>query len=75
MAIGSVTAAKAGAGSCKGAFRWMTEDQSSNRIRVQAPNIGLSENNDNRHGLMFIPATGAQVVELFESGNPSENWE
>jgi hypothetical protein len=53
----------------------MTEDQSSNRIRVQAQNVSLSENNDNRHGLMFIPATGGQVVELFESGHSFENWE
>jgi hypothetical protein len=52
----------------------MTEDQSSNRIRVQAQNVGLSENNENRHGLMFIPAIHDQVMVSFEHGDLSENW-
>ncbi|MGQ1947868.1 hypothetical protein ACT3CD_12290 [Geofilum sp. OHC36d9] len=66
MANGAVTTAKTDAGSCKSAFLWTTEDQSSNRIRVQAQNIGLSENNENRHDLKSIPATGEQVGVSFE---------
>ncbi|WP_044214134.1 phage baseplate assembly protein V, partial [Saccharicrinis fermentans] len=61
-------------GRVKVRFLWMSEDQSSNWIRVQAQNIGLSENNENLHGLMFIPAIDDQVMVAFEHGDPSKPY-
>jgi uncharacterized protein involved in type VI secretion and phage assembly len=61
-------------GRVKVRFLWMTEDQSSNWMRVQAQNIGFSENNENLHGFMFIPAIEDQVMVSFEHGDPSKPY-
>ncbi len=61
-------------GRVKVRFFWMPEGVSSNWLRVQAHNRGVSENSENMHGFMFVPAVDDQVMVAFEKGDPSRPY-
>ncbi|WP_282036633.1 type VI secretion system Vgr family protein [Saccharicrinis aurantiacus] len=61
-------------GRVKVRFLWMSDDQTSNWIRVQTPNLGAAENNESMHGFHFIPAIDDQVMVAFEHGDPSKPY-
>lgn len=59
-----------GQGRVKVAFDWQKNGKTTNWIRVQTPNAGVSGAVPKNRGWVFVPEVGDQVMVSYEHGNP-----
>ena len=59
-----------GQGRVKVAFDWQKNGKTTNWIRVQTPNAGVSGAVPKNRGWVFVPEIGDQVMVSYEHGNP-----
>lgn len=57
-------------GRVKVAFDWQKNGKTTNWIRVQTPNAGVSGAVPKNRGWVFVPEVGDQVMVSYEHGNP-----
>ena len=63
-----------GQGSVKVAFDWQKNGKTTNWIRVQTPNAGVSGAVPKNRGWVFVPEVGDQVMVSYEHGNPDRPY-
>ena len=63
-----------GQGRVKVAFDWQKNDKTTNWIRVQSPNAGVSDAVPKNRGWVFVPEVGDQVMVGYEHGNPDRPY-
>lgn len=63
-----------GQGRVKVAFDWQKNDKTTNWIRVQTPNAGVSGAVPKNRGWVFVPEIGDQVMVSYEHGNPDRPY-
>lgn len=63
-----------GQGRVKVAFDWQKNGKTTNRIRVQTPNAGVSGAVPKNRGWVFVPEVGDQVMVSYEHGNPDRPY-
>lgn len=63
-----------GQGRVKVAFDWQKNDKTTNWIRVQTPNAGVSGAVPKNRGWVFVPEVGDQVMVSYEHGNPDRPY-
>lgn len=57
-------------GRVKVAFNWQKDNKTTNWIRVQTPDAGVSDKVSQNRGFMFVPEIGDQVMVSYEYGDP-----
>lgn len=63
-----------GQGRVKVVFDWQKNGKTTNWIRVQSPNAGVSDAVSKNRGLVFVPEVGDQVMVGYEHGNPDRPY-
>lgn len=63
-----------GQGRVKVAFDWQKNGKTTNWIRVQTPNAGVSDAVPKNRGWVFVPEVGDQVMVSYEHGNPDRPY-
>lgn len=63
-----------GQGRVKVKFDWQKGDKTTNWIRVQSPNAGVSGAAPQNRGYVFVPEVGDQVMVGYEHGNPDRPY-
>lgn len=63
-----------GQGRVKVAFDWQKNGKTTNWIRVQTPNAGISGAVPKNRGWVFVPEVGDQVMVSYEHGNPDRPY-
>ena len=63
-----------GQGRVKVAFDWQKNGKTTNWIRVQTPNAGVSGAVPKNRGWVFVPEVGDQVMVSYEHGNPNRPY-
>lgn len=63
-----------GQGRVKVAFDWQKNGKTTNWIRVQTPNAGVSGAVPKNRGWVFVPEVGDQVMVSYEHGNPERPY-
>lgn len=63
-----------GQGRVKVAFNWQKNGKTTNWIRVQTPNAGVSGAVPKNRGWVFVPEVGDQVMVSYEHGNPDRPY-
>ena len=63
-----------GQGRVKVAFDWQKNGRTTNWIRVQTPNAGVSGAVPKNRGWVFVPEVGDQVMVSYEHGNPDRPY-
>lgn len=63
-----------GQGRVKVAFDWQKNGKTTNWIRVQTPNAGVSGAVPKNRGWVFAPEVGDQVMVSYEHGNPDRPY-
>lgn len=63
-----------GQGRVKVAFNWQKNGKTTNWIRVQTPNAGVSGAVSKNRGWVFVPEVGDQVMVSYEHGNPDRPY-
>lgn len=63
-----------GQGRVKVAFDWQKNGKTTNWIRVQTPNAGVSGAVPKNRGWVFVPEDGDQVMVSYEHGNPDRPY-
>ena len=63
-----------GQGRVKVAFDWQKNGKTTNWIRVQTPNAGVSGAVPKNRGWVFVPEIGGQVMVSYEHGNPDRPY-
>ena len=63
-----------GQGRVKVAFDWQKNGKTTNWIRVQTPNAGVSGAVPKNRGWVFVPEVGDQVMVNYEHGNPDRPY-
>lgn len=63
-----------GLGRVKVAFDWQKNGKTTNWIRVQTPNAGVSGAVPKNRGWVFVPEIGDQVMVSYEHGNPDRPY-
>ena len=63
-----------GQGRVKVAFNWQKNGKTTNWIRVQTPNAGVSGAVPKNRGWVFVPEIGDQVMVSYEHGNPDRPY-
>lgn len=63
-----------GQGRVKVAFDWQKNGKTTNWIRVQTPNAGVSGAVSKNRGWVFVPEIGDQVMVSYEHGNPDRPY-
>lgn len=63
-----------GQGRVKVAFDWQKNGKTTNWIRVQTPNAGVSSAVPKNRGWVFVPEVGDQVMVSYEHGNPDRPY-
>ena len=63
-----------GQGRVKVAFDWQKNGKTTNWIRVQSPNAGVSDAVPKNRGWVFVPEVGDQVMVGYEHGNPDRPY-
>lgn len=63
-----------GQGRVKVAFDWQKNGKTTNWIRVQTPNAGVSGAVSKNRGWVFVPEVGDQVMVNYEHGNPDRPY-
>lgn len=63
-----------GQGRVKVAFDWQKNGKTTNWIRVQTPNAGVSGVVPKNRGWVFVPEVGDQVMVSYEHGNPDRPY-
>lgn len=63
-----------GQGRVKVAFDWQKNGKTTNWIRVQTPNAGVSGAVPKNCGWVFVPEVGDQVMVSYEHGNPDRPY-
>ena len=63
-----------GQGRVKVAFDWQKNGKTTNWIRVQTPNAGVSGAVPKNRGGVFVPEIGDQVMVSYEHGNPDRPY-
>lgn len=63
-----------GQGRVKVAFDWQKNGKTTNWIRVQTPNAGVSGAVPKNRGWVFVPEVGEQVMVSYEHGNPDRPY-
>ena len=63
-----------GQGRVKVAFDWQKNGKTTNWIRVQTPNAGVSGAVPKNRGWVFVPEFGYQVMVSYEHGNPDRPY-
>lgn len=63
-----------GQGRVKVAFDWQKNGKTTNWIRVQTPNAGVSGAVSKNRGWVFVPEVGDQVMVSYEHGNPARPY-
>ena len=63
-----------GPGRVKVAFDWQKNGKTTNWIRVQTPNAGVSGAVPKNRGWVFVPEIGDQVMVSYEHGNPDRPY-
>lgn len=63
-----------GQGRVKVAFDWQKNGETTNWIRVQTPNAGVSGAVPKNRGWVFVPEVGDQVMVSYEHGNPDRPY-
>ena len=63
-----------GQGRVKVAFDWQKNGKTTNWIRVQTPNAGVSGAVPKNRGWVFVPEVGDQVRVSYEHGNPDRPY-
>ena len=63
-----------GQGRVKVAFDWQKNGKTTNWIRVQTPNAGVSGAVSKNRGWVFVPEVGDQVMVSYEHGNPDRPY-
>ena len=63
-----------GQGRVKVAFDWQKNGKTTNWIRVQTPNAGVSGAIPKNRGWVFVPEVGDQVMVSYEHGNPDRPY-
>lgn len=63
-----------GQGRVKEAFDWQKNGKTTNWIRVQTPNAGVSGAVSKNRGWVFVPEVGDQVMVSYEHGNPDRPY-
>ena len=63
-----------GQGRVKVAFDWQKNGKTTNWIRVQTPNAGVSGAVPKNRGWVFVPEVGDQVIVSYEHGNPDRPY-
>lgn len=63
-----------GQGRVKVAFDWQKNGKTTNWIRVQTPNAGVSGAAPKNRGWVFVPEVGDQVMVSYEHGNPDRPY-
>lgn len=61
-------------GRVKVAFDWQKNGKTTNWIRVQTPNAGVSGAVPKNRGWVFVPEIGDQVMVSYEHGNPDRPY-
>lgn len=62
-------------GRVKVCFEWQKKKgKTTNWIRVQSPNAGISESVPKNRGMVFVPEKGDQVMVSYEHGNPDRPY-
>lgn len=61
-------------GRVKVAFDWQKNGKTTNWIRVQTPNAGVSGAVPKNRGWVFVPEVGDQVMVSYEHGNPDRPY-
>ena len=63
-----------GQGRVKVAFDWQKNGKTTNWVRVQTPNAGVSGAVPKNRGWVFVPEVGDQVMVSYEHGNPDRPY-
>lgn len=63
-----------GQGRVKVAFDWQKNGKTTNWIRVQTPNAGVSGAVPKNRGWVFVPEVGDQAMVSYEHGNPDRPY-
>ena len=63
-----------GQGRVKVAYDWQKNGKTTNWIRVQTPNAGVSGAVPKNRGWVFVPEIGDQVMVSYEHGNPDRPY-
>ena len=63
-----------GQGRVKVAFDWQKNGKTTNWVRVQTPNAGVSGAVSKNRGWVFVPEVGDQVMVSYEHGNPDRPY-
>lgn len=63
-----------GQGRVKVAFDWQKNGKTTNWIRVQTPNAGVSGAVPKNRGWVFVPEVGDQIMVSYEHGNPDRPY-
>ena len=63
-----------GQGRVKVAFDWQKNGKTTNSVRVQTPNAGVSGAVPKNRGWVFVPEVGDQVMVSYEHGNPDRPY-
>lgn len=63
-----------GQGRVKVAFDWQKNGKTTNWLRVQTPNAGVSGAVPKNRGWVFVPEIGDQVMVSYEHGNPDRPY-
>ena len=63
-----------GQGRVKVAFDWQKNGKTTNWIKVQTPNAGVSGAVPKNRGWVFVPEVGDQVMVSYEHGNPDRPY-
>lgn len=63
-----------GQGRVKVSFDWQKNGKTTNWIRVQTPNAGVSGAVPKNRGWVFVPEVGDQVMVSYEHGNPDRPY-
>ena len=63
-----------GQGRVKVAFDWQKNGKTTNWVRVQTPNAGVSGAVPKNRGWVFVPEIGDQVMVSYEHGNPDRPY-
>lgn len=63
-----------GQGRVKVVFDWQKNGKTTNWIRVQTPNAGVSGAVPKNRGWVFVPEVGDQVMVSYEHGNPDRPY-
>ena len=61
-------------GRVKVSFDWQKNGKTTNWVRVQSPNAGVSDAVSKNRGWVFVPEVGDQVMVGYEHGNPDRPY-